>query len=423
MSFFKRIFSVKQVHLDIFTLIGGTGTAQLITIAISPILTRIYSPEDFGLLALFFSFASIIGISATGRYDLAILLPDTDQKAKNLALLSATIAICVSVFSFLIIFLLKDYFVDWFGITEISFMIYLIPIAIILISFSTVFVALLNRLKKYRAIAVAKISRTSGIAIGQLGLGFAGITMYGLILGKLLGDLFYTLYGFWAVAKNKKLKEAGYDYQILKQQAYKYKNFPRINVLHAITNSSSLNMPNIILATLFSPAIAGFYNLSYRICFSPVQLIASSVQQVFSRSVSERSNKNEAIHAFMKSIFLQLLSFGAVPFLILIVTAPWLFGFIFGKEWIIAGTYTQVLAPFLFLVFITSPLTYIPLLLNKHKKAFIIDLIYLILRISALLLGYFLGNALVAIAAFSLIGIIIQIYLIIWIFKLAKEAD
>ncbi|MFA5668013.1 MAG: oligosaccharide flippase family protein [Balneolaceae bacterium] len=423
MSLFKRIFSFKKIHKDVVTLIGGTGVAQLIPIAISPILTRIYTPEDFGLLALFLSFTTIIGIAASGRYDFAILLPDTTQKAKNLAILAIVIAICVSILTFGVVFFLKAHIIRWLNISEISFLIYLLPIGIILISFSAVFMALLNRLKKYRAIAIAKINRSAGTAVGQLGTGLTSFTIYGLIVGKLLGDFFYTVYGYWKVKKNKKLKEAGFDYQILKSQAVEYKNFPKINVLHAVTNSSSTNMPNILLATLFSPAIAGFYNLSYRICYAPIQLIASSVQQVFSRSISERSNKDESIYIFTKNIFIQLLTFGIVPFLILTLTAPWLFGFIFGDEWIIAGTYTQVLSPFLFFVFITSPLTYIPLLLNKHKKAFLIDLVYLILRSAALLLGYFLGSALIAIILFSALGVIVQLYLIIWIFKLAKEAD
>ncbi|MDZ7808717.1 MAG: oligosaccharide flippase family protein [Gracilimonas sp.] len=303
LNVFKQIFSVKQIHQDIITLIGGTGLAQVIPIAISPILTRIYTPEDFGLLALFLSITSIIGVAATGRYDVAILLPDTHKKANNIAILSILIASVVSVLVFFIFYFLGDQLITWLRITEISVLIYLLPLGIILIAFSATFIALLNRLKKYREIAIAKISRSTGTAIGQLSWGFTGFTIYGLILGKLLGDLFYTIYGIWIARKNNMLQKAGYDFRILKEQAFEHRNFPKINSLHAITNTSSTNMPNILLATLFTPAIAGLYNLSYRICFAPVQLISSSVQQVFSRSVTERSNKKKVFMLSQKKYF------------------------------------------------------------------------------------------------------------------------
>jgi len=37
---------------NVLTLMTGTTIAQAIPIAISPILTRIYTPEDFGVFAL-----------------------------------------------------------------------------------------------------------------------------------------------------------------------------------------------------------------------------------------------------------------------------------------------------------------------------------------------------------------------------------
>ena len=83
---------------NILTLMSGTVLAQAIPIAITPILSRIYTEEDFGILAIYVSIATIVSVIATGRYEMAILLPREDEDAINIAALSMLI---VSLFTFL----------------------------------------------------------------------------------------------------------------------------------------------------------------------------------------------------------------------------------------------------------------------------------------------------------------------------------
>ena len=68
---------------DVLKLVTGTTFAQIIAVLASPLLTRLYGPEAFGFLALFTSITSIIGVIACMRYELAIMLPKTDEEAAN----------------------------------------------------------------------------------------------------------------------------------------------------------------------------------------------------------------------------------------------------------------------------------------------------------------------------------------------------
>lgn len=414
-------FIKSDFYKNVVTLIGGTGVAQIIPVAISPVLTRIYSPDDFGLLAFYASFIAIIGVVATGRYEMAILIPDNIRKAKNLAVFSFLIVGTITVLSLIVLTLFGNELLGMLGFAEFSLLQLLIPAGILFIASFQIFIYLLNRIKNYKGIAAAKITRSFGGSGFQLIFGYTGITTYGLIFGKLIGDLLSTAYGWWLTNKAAQLKSVPLIWEEMKTEAMVYREFPKINAPHALTNTSSSNLPNILLAAFFSPAIAGFYSLSHRVCFAPITLISSSVQQVYSRSLTEKHNDEKDIHTFTVSVFKQLAILGVIPFGILMAFAPDLFEFIFGENWREAGVYSQILTPFLFLVFVISPLTYVPLLLNRQRKAFAIDIVYLALRVLALGTGLWLGNAIIAIIAFSAVGVLVQLYLLFWILSLTKS--
>lgn len=414
-------FVKSDFYKNIVTLIGGTGIAQIVPIAISPILTRIYSPDDFGLLAFYASFVAIIAVVATGRYEMAILIPDKLKKAKNLAAFSFVIVGAVALLSLMVLALFGLEILNFLGFGDFSLLSFLIPAGILFIASFQIFIYVLNRIKNYKGIAAAKITRSFGASGFQLFFGFTGLTTYGLIFGKLIGDTISTVYGWWLTQKVDRLDAIPLDWKEMKAEAWVYREFPKINAPHALTNTLSGSLPNILLASFFSPAIAGFYSLSHRVCFAPVTLISSSVQQVYSRTLTEKHNSENNIHAFTISVFKQLAIFGIIPFGILLLFAPDLFEFIFGENWRVAGVYSQILTPFLFLVFITSPLTYVPLLLNRQRKAFAIDIVYLVLRVLALVTGLWYGSAIIAIIAFSAAGVLIQLYLLFWILSLTKS--
>lgn len=410
-----------NLYKDVATLIGGTGIAQALPILISPVLTRMYAPDEFGILAFYMAVIAIVGVASTGRYEMAILLPKSHNNAYNLAGFSTLLSLTVSVCAFFLFLIFGDHILELFGFPSMSVLYYTIPAGIFAIGLFQISIFLLNRIREYKGLASAKIARSGSVSIGQLLFGFAGFSTFGLVFGKLFGELSSALYARWLANRDRQFKDSRLSWIIMKAEALTYREMPKVNAPHAVSNTLSNQLPNMLLAGFFSPAIAGFYNLSYRICYAPVMLISSSVYQVYSRSVSENQKKGEDIHLFTVSIVKKLALTAIIPFTVLLFIAQPLFEFIFGSPWGVAGFYTQLLAPMLFLVFIVSPVTYIPILLGYQRKAFYLDVIYLALRTGVLFAGFYLDSATIAIAAFSGVGIIFQIYLLTWLLSLTRK--
>jgi len=414
-------FKKNNLYKDVATLIGGTGIAQALPILISPVLTRMYTPDEFGILAFYMASIAIIGVASTGRYEVAILLPKSNENAHNLAAFSTILSVIISVAAFIIFLIFGDQILGLFGFRSMSALYYAIPAGIFSYGLFQISTFLLNRIRNYTGIATAKIARSGSVSVAQLLFGFGGFTTVGLVIGKLLGDLSSAMYARWLANKDRAFKNSRLSWVIMKAEALTYKEMPKINAPHAVSTTISNQLPNMLLAGFFSPAIAGLYNLSFRICYAPVMLISSSVYQVYSRSVSENQKEGADIYRFTLSIVKKLTLTAIIPFTVLLVFAPPIFEFIFGPDWRIAGFYSQLLAPMLFITFLVFPVTYIPVLLGYQRKAFILDLIYLVLRSIALFAGFFAGSATVAIAAYSGVGFLFQVYLLIWLLSLAKK--
>jgi len=414
-------FFKSKLFRDVATLVGGTGIAQALPVLISPILTRMYSPDEFGILAFYMAAIAIIGVASTGRYEMSILLPKKNIKAYNLAGFSVILSLAVSLVTFAIFLISGDQILDLFGFTSMSALYFTIPAGIFAFGLFQISTFLLNRVQHYKGLASAKIARSGGVSAAQVLFGFTGFSTFGLVFGKLLGDLCSAIYAQWLANRNRAFKDSWYSWIIMKAEALTYREMPKINAPHAVSTTLSNQLPNMLLAGFFNPAIAGFYNLSFRVCYAPVMLISGSVYQVYSRSVSENQKEGDDIHRFTLSIVKKLALAAIIPFSILLFFAPSLFDFIFGAEWRIAGSYAQLLTPMLFLTFIVSPVTYIPILLGYQRKAFFLDLFYLILRIAALSTGFFLDNATLAIAGYSTVGVLFLAYLLFWLLSLTKK--
>src|SRR5690606_28082706 len=142
---------------NILTLLTGSTLAQAIPIAITPILTRIYTPSDFGVFAIFLAITTILGSIANGRYELAIILPEKEGDAINIAVLG--IAICGAIFAFLLllVILFNNQIVTLLGIEEIGGWLYLVPFSVLFIGIFNILNYLNTRLSLYKNIAIVNV--------------------------------------------------------------------------------------------------------------------------------------------------------------------------------------------------------------------------------------------------------------------------
>ena len=166
---------------NVLTLMTGTTIAQAIPIAISPILTRIYTPEDFGVFALFIAVTSIFGSIASGRYELAIMLPKKDEDAVNIFVLGLIITCFITIILFILMILFNDYLTKLLGNEEISFWLYFVPLTVFFTGLWNLLNYYNNRKKNYKDIANAIVVKSIVLVIFQLIVGLLKHGVIGLI--------------------------------------------------------------------------------------------------------------------------------------------------------------------------------------------------------------------------------------------------
>lgn len=399
---------------DVLTLVGGAAFAQILTILVIPILTRLYGPGDFGLLALFSSITGIFGIIVCLRYELSIMLPESDKEAANLLGLSLIIAFMLSAFTIPFIWFCRQPILRILNATQLGAYMWLIPLYVFI---GGVFLALNywnSRTKHFRRLSSARITSSIASTGTKLGAGFAGYATGGSLIGAdLVGVSVSTLVlgsQIWKTDKSLFLRSISWKKIIggLKR----YRKFPLVDSWSALLNTVSWQLPVFVLSSFFSPVVVGYYSLGFRLLQLPMSFIGSSISQVFFQRASEA--KSEGTLAFLvENIFKLLVVIGMFPILTLTIVGSDVFTVIFGSIWTEAGIYTQILSIWAFIWFISSPLSVLWVIFEKQEFGLKITSLNLITRIMSLWIGGILGNARISLLLFSLSGILVYGYLCI----------
>jgi len=362
-----RLKPKSEFSKNVLTLMTGTTIAQAIPIAISPILTRIYSPQDFGVLALFVAISSIFGSIANGRYELAIMLPKKDEDAINIFALGFIIVSILSIFLLLIVVVFHDNILHILKNENISMWLYFIPISVFFIGVFNLLNYFNTRKKQFKDLAQATVLKSIITAVVQLGIGFLSSSATGLISGQLASWFVANIKLVKNTIKNKILISKISKVKIV-ALAKKYKDFPKFTMWAGLLNTSSTHFTNILISSMFNIKTLGFYSLSQRMLGIPSSLIGSSIGQVFfQEAMKEKHTIGTSLKVF-KTTLKKLLIISIPFFVIMFIFVEDIFAFIFGEEWRMAGIYTKSLVPFFMIQFIVSPLTAINQIYLKNKN-------------------------------------------------------
>ena len=388
---------------NVVTLMTGTTFAQVLLILVAPILTRLYTPADYGVFNLFTSISSIIAVIACLRYEGAIVLPEKDKDAANVLTLCITICISIAIFILVIVALFSKSIADLLNAPSLSFWLWFMPLSIIV---SGLFMALnywSTRRKQFKRLAVRQVTNSTVTAITQISVGATlHIGPGGLIGGSLIGQLAATGRLAWQIYKDEGKQIVSFiNKRSMKHVLSRYKNFPLYDSWSALLNTSSNLLPALLLAYFFNPVIVGLYALGNRVLAAPMGVIGNAVSQVFFPRAVEARRAGELDYVALK-MFNNLLSIGFVPILLIAIVAPDLFRIVFGSEWIVAGEYVRWLSAFMLLAFISSPISSIYSVMERQREGLIIYLFVFIIRLTALIIGGMKGDALLTVALFGI---------------------
>lgn len=368
---------------NMLTLLSGTAIAQLIPLLATPVLTRIYTPEQFGALAILLAVANPLSLLVCGRYDLTVVLPRDDERANVLARLALLLAMVVSLLLGGLLWSFREPLSGLMGGEVALTPVLLAPLLFLLMGFFQPLNNWLIRKQAFRAMSVNKMVQTTVITLVSLGLGWWAFE-HGLMVGYVAGWALYVAFGAMQV-RWKGFRFRPLQFAAMREAAMAYRSFPLYNALPAVMNTATLSIPVFLLTRVFDEQVTGQFNLCRQTIFLPVTFFATSFMQVYMQRASSTVAAGGAVLPSLRRS-VQLLGGLALALVLVLLTAgPFLFGLVFGAQWTEAGTYARILALPIALQFVVVPLT--PLLpALGHIRAYSIwQVLYFA---SVLLLGF-----------------------------------
>lgn len=365
-----------EFNRNVLILSGGTVIAQAIPILISPVLTRLYTPADFGTLALFVSITSIVGVISCGRYELAIMLPERDEDAINVAAVALLFNTAISLLFFLIILLFNQPLLKILKAESLSFWIYFAPLTVFFMGLFNILNYTNNRFKLYKDIAKSNIYKSIAGAIVQLTLGFLKSGVTGLITGQIASQAVAN-WRLWKNIESRNILKSVHKNQ-MKQMASRYHKFPKYSMGAGLMNVAAYQITNILIGAFYGQTALGHYYLAQRILGLPSTFIGSSISQVFFQKANEEKIKTgRAINTF-NSTLKKLVLISLPIFLIIFIFVKPLFPYIFGEKWKEAGLYAMILTPMFAIRFVSSTLSLSYIVFEKLRYDIYVNIFLLL---------------------------------------------
>ncbi|WAI01188.1 lipopolysaccharide biosynthesis protein [Methanogenium organophilum] len=405
-------------------LVSGSVIAQTVGILLIPIVTRLYSPDDFGILQLFISITGILAAVSCFAYQLSIMLPKKDEDAANIVGLCIGLISVTSVISGFILIIFAEQVASLLNAPEIANYMVLIPVVVFLNGVFLVFNYWLSRHVRFGSVATARVANSLTGKVVQIGAGMGTPSALGLIGGTIAGYSFGNLIMLKEIWKHSELFKQ-ISWKAIRINAIRYKKFPIYTTWSTVANTMSLQIAPFMLSAFFTVAVVGQYSIANQAVHLPMGLIGGAVGQVFFQKASEQMNKTGNINGLVRDVYTRLISIGIFPILILIIIGEELFGFVFGANWITAGLYAKILAPWLLLVFIASPLSTLFSVLEKQGVGLSFNIAMLLSRVIVLYAGGMFGDPLIALVLYSITGVFFWGGMNIYILEMSgvKKAD
>jgi lipopolysaccharide exporter len=412
---------------NVSVLVGGAALGQAITVMVSPILTRLYTPEDFGMFGLFTVFLGFSGVLVSLRLEAAIPKPTHDSEAALLTFLSILLAVPLSIFAGILLFALIRWEILGFGA---------LPLAAVLFAFLGilavgVFSALrywFIRVEEFRSLSRTTIWQHMARTIVMIGLGFLGMKWLGLVSGDLVGRVT----GLMRMSKQS-WPAISRDIHGLGWSAYRdvflrYKDFPRFVLPSSLIDTIAVCLPLPILAYAYGAEVAGYFALTQRIISLPSGIIGKSVADAFHSRMGEcaREGSLDALEQFKKTTK-YLLFIGLGPSLLIMALGPFLFPLFFGSSWLGAGKMAAVMGPWALAQFVVSPVSRAVFVFGGQMQKLIYDCTAAISAVLSLYgawimgLSYIWAIALLSVVQFCAYGVYFA--LLHRIVRNSKKAD
>ena len=418
----KKIIGQSSYKKNILIMMGGRILSQSIPILLTPIFSRMYSPQDYGVFAVFIAIVSLLGMISNGRYCLAIILPKEDEKAKKLVLISTIFTIFSTISISILLFFAGNKFFSFINSPFLSQNMILILLNIFFLGATEPLVYYGMRTKQFKIIAESMIFQSVLLIIIRIAMGYYGYTDIGLMISYLAGYVFVYPFLLFRLNLYRNFSINNDDLIAYRDLIKKYIKFPRLSLIGDTLGSLNNGMPNALLSKMFGTSTAGYYSMSDKVLGSPIWFITSSVGDVFKQEASEQfRNKGTCFEVFKKtakSLFL----IGIIPFLLLFFISPYLVPFIFGPGWEPVGLFIRIFSLMYFAKFVINPLAYVVYIVEKQGYLILFQTMSLISIIFSFALGYYYKDLTLGLIAWAILSVIANMIIFSISYKFARDS-
>lgn len=404
---------------------AGGALAQAITLAFTPLITRLYGPEPIGMLGVFLSFVAIAATIATLGYPIAIVLPSAAGDARRLARMAMASAFVFAGILCLILLIGGDRILDAVGMGELHAAWLLLPLGVFLAGGVMVMEQLLVRAEVFGLSARLAVLSSLLLNAAKAAFGTLLPTALVLIATTLVVQAILLAVGAIGYRSGTRPPPPGEQttegYRLLVAQ---YRDFPLLRAPQLFINAVSQGLPILLIASFFGASTAGQYGMAWSLLLAPVALVGKAVSSVFYPRITAALRRGDGTaRSLLSAATLGMALSGAVPYGIVLVAGPWLMPFVLGADWHAAGIYAQLLAPFMFLQYVNRPV--VAALPGLRLQGVL--LVYEVLSTSSKLLALWIGfsifeSAIWAVGLFSLFGVIAYLWLILWTLRRCSAA-
>ena len=399
----------------------GTAMAQAVGVAFTPVITRLFGPEAFGLMGTFLSLGTIAASVSALTYPLAIVLPKKDSVAKDIARLSIYISLGMASLAALLIIIAGDRLFALIGAQAITAYAMLIPLKMLFSAWLRVAQQWFIRKKSFKATAKIEVLQSLLLNSAKIGIGWFKPIAAVLILVSTFGIGLHVLMFYLSTGKVDELKRKSDEGEKRKatsiiKVARKYYDFPLYRAPVVFIDDISASLPVLMLSAFFGPVSAGFYVLGHKLLKAPSKLIGKSVANVFYPKITKAAHNGKNLRRIIINATIGLAAVGFMPYAAVVIFGPWIFKFIFGTEWVMAGEYARWMAFMLFFQFIARPSGVAIVTLGLQKGFLVYELISTAFKISILYAGFAIYKSeIAAVALFSLSGVLSHMVLMCWV--------
>ena len=369
---------------NVGVLTGGTAFAQGLAVLALPFLTRLYSPEDFSLLAVYVALIGIATVVSCLRYNIAIPLPEEDTDGMALLAVALISATFVSVLLALPVLLVPSQTAALLGQPGLTPYLWMVPVGVFLASAYNALQYWASRKKRFGLVTRTRITRAVGGIGTQTAIGVAAPSPFGLLFGHML----YGALGVVGLARNLWRQDRsalnGLTVAQVVSQSSSYRRFPIWSVPEALFNTAGVQVPVILIAAAAAGPEAGFLMLAMRVMGLPMGLIGSSVAQVFIAEAPARL-RDGTLAAFTQRTMWTLFRTGAPPLVAVGALSPLIFPLVFGAEWERAGWLVAWMTPWFVLQFVASPVSMVLHVTGRVALAMGLQAFGLLLRVGSVL--------------------------------------